>query len=73
MSMALPTSIVPVRFTDESNETFEGLFIPKELLFYIGFDEGGSFRFPFEIISWEELSDEYIKENGITWEEYVQP
>ena len=59
------TGVIAVTFTDKNDNTFEGLYIAKEDMFFIGFSESGSFRFRFEIKSWKKLSKKYCKEKGI--------
>ena len=49
---------VKVSFVDLDNQYHEGIFIPKENIFFIGFGESGSFKFPFELKSWKYLSVE---------------
>ena len=62
-----PTMITPIIFIDEDDNRHEGLFIPKEEIFYIGFDDVGEFKFKFQAFSWIEMTDEYVKEKNITW------
>lgn len=56
---------VAVRFIDMDNVSHEGIFIPNENMFFIGFGESGKFKYTFEVKFWEYLSDDYIKTNGI--------
>jgi len=55
---------LPIRFIDMDNNVYDGLFIQKENLFFIGFEESGDFLFSFQVKAWEKLSDEYIKSKG---------
>lgn len=57
--------VIAVKFTDKNDNDYEGLYIAKENMFFIGFSESGSFRFTFEIKSWEKISKKECVEKGI--------
>jgi hypothetical protein len=65
MSKLPSEGVIAVTFTDKCDNIFEGLYIAKENIFFIGFADNGSFRFAFEIKSWKKLSKKYCKEKGI--------
>jgi len=44
-----------VSFTDGDGETFEGIFIADEDMFFIGFEETGDFLYASQIESWKPL------------------
>jgi hypothetical protein len=65
MAQLPSTGVIAVTFTDKNDNSFEGLYIAKENMFFIGFAESGSFRFAFEIKSWKKISKKECKKRGI--------
>lgn len=53
----LPKDRTKVRFTDSDNFEHTGIFLADENMFFIGYEDSGDFRFPFQIKHWENLDD----------------
>lgn len=47
-----PDSDRKIEFTDVDGNTFKGLFIKEEDMFFIGFGLTGDFRYSFQIHEW---------------------
>jgi hypothetical protein len=53
----LPQENRPLKFTDEYGYVWEGLYIKKEDMFFIGFEDIGDFRFSFQVTEWEYIDE----------------
>ena len=67
----LPKDQEKVRFTDTNDFEHTGIFLADENMFYIGYEERGDFRFPFQIKHWESIddtntNDTYLRVTDIT-------
>lgn len=49
----LPQENKPLQFRDTYGNLWEGTYIKEEDMFFIGFEDGGDFRYSFQVTEWE--------------------
>jgi len=53
----LPQENRPLKFTDHYGYVWEGTYIKKEDMFFIGFEDNGDFIFSFQVTEWEYIDE----------------
>tara|TARA_R110001606_G_scaffold374741_1_gene532674 strand:- start:562 stop:741 length:180 start_codon:yes stop_codon:yes gene_type:complete len=52
-TIALPLENLPIIFDTIEGQVHSGTYVAEEQMFYVGFKDGGDFKFIWEVETWE--------------------